>query len=284
MGLVMTILTLKRVHSEVFQSFPRIFPVLRRKPGISVSSTPIAVNNATADIAMWLMIGALRRITAPMISVKAAKWRGPNFELGHEPQNKVLGILGMGGIGTVRHLSRSLSLLALLNSLLTSPKELAQRALSFELNILYHNRSPLPASHPLSSHPRVSLVPFAQLLSQSDVLSLNLSLTPQTKHIISTKEFAAMKDGIVIINTARGALIDEEALVEALKSGKVWSAGLDVYENEPKIQKELLQMDNVVLLPHIGTGTVETQVRFPLLCLLDRSPSDQEMKYSKEKN
>jgi lactate dehydrogenase-like 2-hydroxyacid dehydrogenase len=92
------------------------------------------------------------------------------------------------------------------------------------------------------------------------VLSLNLALNPKTKHIIGKPEFDKMKDGIVIVNTARGALIDEAALVDALKSGKVWTAGLDVFEEEPKIHPGLLECENVVLLPHVGTGTFETQV------------------------
>lgn len=210
--------------------------------GISVANTPIAVNNATADIAMWLIIGALRRITAPLLSIRAGKWRGRN-ELGRDPQNKVLGILGMGGIGS----------------------ELAIRARSFGLKIIYHNRHELPPSHPLAGS--ATYVSFADLLAQSDIISLNLSLNANTRHIISSREFAVMKDGVMIINTARGALIDEKALVEALKSGKVWSAGLDVFEEEPVVQQELLENENVVLLPHVGTGTVETQAEMERLTL-----------------
>jgi glyoxylate reductase len=124
------------------------------------------------------------------------------------------------------------------------------------MKIVYHNRRPLPKSEAGDA----TYVSFDELLSKSDVISLNLSLNSSTRHIIGVPEFARMKDGVVLINTARGALIDEAALVSALQSGKVFSAGLDVYEDEPKVSRELLENENVVLLPHIGTATVETQV------------------------
>lgn len=131
------------------------------------------------------------------------------------------------------------------------------------MKIIYHNRNPLPAAQANGA----SYVSFDELLAQADVISLNLSLTAATKHIIGKPEFEKMKKGVIIINTARGALIDEAALVTALDSGKVYSAGLDVFEEEPKIHPGLLENDNVVLLPHIGTSTYETQVRFvALIC------------------
>ena len=104
-------------------------------------------------------------------------------------------------------------------------------------------------------------VSFEKLLSESDIISINVPLNAQTKHLIGAKEIAKMKDGVVIVNTARGALIDEAALVDALKSGKVWTVGLDVFEEEPKIHPGLLECENAVLLPHVGTATYETQVR-----------------------
>lgn len=132
------------------------------------------------------------------------------------------------------------------------------------MEIQYHNRNPLPESKAAGA----KYVSFDTLLSRSDVISLNLSLNASTRHIIGAKELARMKDGVIIINTARGALIDEAALVEALDSGKVFSAGLDVYEEEPKVHKGLLENSNVVLLPHIGTATYETQVSSRLLAVL----------------
>ncbi|KAM5453455.1 putative glyoxylate reductase [Microsporum audouinii] len=208
--------------------------------GIRVSSTPIAVNNATADITIFLMLGALRQAYVPISAIRAGQWQGKT-KLGHDPQMKVLGILGMGGIG----------------------REVARRAKVFGMRVIYHNRNRLsPALEEGASY-----VSFDQLLAQSDVLSLNLSLNASTRHIISHREFAKMKDGAVIVNTARGALIDEKALVSALKSGKVSSAGLDVYENEPSIEPELLGNPKVMLLPHIGTATYETQKEMEMLVL-----------------
>ncbi|KAF2868199.1 D-isomer specific 2-hydroxyacid dehydrogenase [Massariosphaeria phaeospora] len=202
------------------------------KRGISVSSTPIAVNNATADVALLLMLGALRNVTQAFQAVRQGKWRG-NFSLGHDPKDKVLGILGMGGIGSA----------------------VAHRAKAFGMKIQYHNRHQLPASEEEGA----KYVSFDELLKTSDVLSLNLALNPSTRHIIAKPQFDQMKDGIIIVNTARGPIMDEAALVDALKSGKVWTAGLDVFEEEPKIHPGLLEAENVVLLPHIGTATVETQ-------------------------
>jgi len=210
------------------------------KRGISVSSTPIAVDDATADVAIWLMLGALRNIKQPFQAVNAGKWRG-NFALGHDPKNKTLGILGMGGIGSA----------------------VAHRATAFGMKIQYHNRHQLPADKEKGA----KYVDFEELLKTSDVLSLNLALNPSTRHIIGKEQFEKMKDGVIIVNTARGALIDEAALVDALKSGKVWTCGLDVFEEEPKIHPGLLECENAVLLPHVGTGTFETQRDMELLVL-----------------
>lgn len=210
------------------------------KRGISVSSTPIAVDDATADVAIWLMLGALRNIKQSFMAVNAGKWRG-NFSLGHDPKKKVLGILGMGGIGSA----------------------VAHRAKAFGMEIQYHNRHQLPADKEQGA----KYVSFEELLKTSDVLSLNLALNPSTKHIIGKEQFEQMKDGVIIVNTARGPLIDEAALVDALKSGRVWTCGLDVFEEEPKIHPGLLECENAVLLPHVGTATFETQRDMELLVL-----------------
>lgn len=119
------------------------------------------------------------------------------------------------------------------------------------MKIIYHNRNRLPAELEGDAH----YVSFDELLAQSDVLSLNLALNAKTRHIISASEFAKMKDGVVIVNTARGALIKESDLVDALDSGKVSSAGLDVFEEEPKVHEGLLRNDKVFIVPHIGTNT-----------------------------
>lgn len=186
------------------------------------------------------MLGALRQITIPMIAIRDGQFRGKT-PIGHDPRGKVLGILGMGGIGTA----------------------MAKRARAFGMKIVYHNRSRL--SSQLEGD--ATYLTFEQLLAQSDVLSLNLSLTAQTRHIISAREFEKMKEGVVIVNTARGALINEKDLVKAIESNKVAAAGLDVFENEPAVERGLLNSSRVVLLPHIGTNTYQTQKDMELLAL-----------------
>ncbi|KAJ5294909.1 hypothetical protein N7508_009730 [Penicillium antarcticum] len=216
---------------------------------IAVSSTPVAVNDATADVGIFLMIGALRQAHVPIMTLREGKWQGPittngkqeRATLGHDPKGKILGILGMGGIG----------------------REMAIRAKAFGMKIQYHNRSRLPADLEAGA----TYVSFDELLANADVLSLNLALNASTRHIIGAAEFGKMKDGVVIVNTARGALIDEKALVAALESGKVRSAGLDVYESEPEIEPGLVSNPRVMLLPHIGTMTYETQKEMEILVL-----------------
>lgn len=209
---------------------------------IRVSNVPKAVDDATADTNMFLILGALRGFNTSMLALRAGHWRGaPAPPLGHDPQGKVLGILGMGGIG----------------------RNLMKKAAAFGMTTQYYNRSQL--SEELSGGAKY--VSFEELLKTSDVLSLNLPLNKNTRHIISTKEFELMKPGVVIVNTARGAVMDEATLVEALKKGQVWSAGLDVYEEEPKIHPGLIDNPHVLLLPHMGTWTVETQTKMENWCM-----------------
>ena len=140
---------------------------------------------------------------------------------------------------------------------------MATRARSFGMKVVYHNRSRLPTE----LEGDAEYLSFDELLARADIFSLNLALNAKTRHIISAKEFAKMKEGVVIVNTARGALINEKDLVQALGSGKVSSAGLDVYENEPAIEEGLVKNDKVFLLPHLGTNTHETQAEMELLVL-----------------
>ncbi|KAF2842297.1 hypothetical protein M501DRAFT_988535 [Patellaria atrata CBS 101060] len=202
---------------------------------ILVSNVPTAVDDATADVNVFLILGALRGFNTSMLALREGKWRGhPPPPLGHDPEGKTLGILGMGGIG--RNLKKKMD--------------------AFGMKTIYHNRSKL--SEELAGG--AEYVSFEELLQQSDVISLNLPLNKNTRHIISTHEFEKMKRGVVIVNTARGAVIDEAALVAALDSGHVFSCGLDVYENEPEVHPGLVANPNVLLVPHMGTWTVETQM------------------------
>ncbi|KAJ5496126.1 2-hydroxyacid dehydrogenase [Penicillium diatomitis] len=204
-----------------------------RNPPLLVSNTPTAVDDATADANMFLILGALRNFNAGMHSLRQGKWLGqPIPSFGHDPRGKTLGILGMGGIG----------------------RNMKAKAEAFGMKVIYHNRHQL--SDELAAG--AQYVTFDELMSSSDVLSLNLPLNKNTRHIISTAEFAKMKDGVVVVNTARGAVMDEAALVQALESGKVFSAGLDVFENEPEIHPGLLHNQRVILVPHMGTWTTET--------------------------
>ncbi|KAJ5203104.1 hypothetical protein N7449_005183 [Penicillium cf. viridicatum] len=225
-----------------------------RNPPIRVSNVPTAVDDATADVNMFLILGALRNFNAGMNALREGKWRGnPAPPLNHDPQGKVLGILGMGGIG----------------------RNLKKKAEAFGMKVIYHNRREL--SEEMSAG--AQYVSFDELLSTSDVVSLNLPLNvsdsqvqengacsdtkglkKNTRHIIGKAEFAKMKDGVVVVNTARGAVMDEAALVDALDSGKGFSAGLDVFEQEPQIHPGLLSNQNVIIVPHMGTWTSETML------------------------
>ncbi|KAI7930696.1 glyoxylate reductase [Pyricularia oryzae] len=206
--------------------------------GVRVSNTPSAVDDATADAGIFLMLGALRNFGPGMQSCRNGEWIGkPAPALGHDPRGKVLGILGMGGIG----------------------RNMAKKAAVFGMKIRYYNRTRLSAE--LEADCGAEYVDFDTLLVTSDVLSLNLPLNPKTRHTISHAEFAKMKTGVVVVNTARGAVMDEAALVAALDSGRVASAGLDVYEEEPKVHPGLLANHRCLLVPHMGTYTEETQTK-----------------------
>jgi glyoxylate reductase len=203
------------------------------KRGIQLSNTPDAVANATADTTIYLIIGALRNFGRLATELRRGNWCRTTPEA-HDPKGKVLGILGLGGIG----------------------RFVRDKAIPLGFSkIIYHNRRPLPKE--LAGV--AEYVSFDELLAQSDVLSLNLPLNANTRHTINAETLTKCKDGVVIVNTARGAVIDEDALVNAINSGKVSSVGLDVFENEPKIHPGLLANDNVLLLPHVGTHTVESR-------------------------
>ncbi len=208
------------------------------RKGIMVTNTPVTVVEPTAELAFGLLIGLVRRIgemdrrLRQRVPVKWAMMEN----LGSSLIGKKLGIFGMGNIG----------------------KAIAKRALASGMNIYYHNRNRLSpevekeyAAHYLSKE---------ELCQQADIISLNTPLSNETHHFISEKEFEAMKDGVFIINTARGAVIDEQNLIKYLKSGKVAGAGLDVFEKEPMIPDELLDMEQVVLTPHIGTAAYDIRV------------------------
>ncbi|EON95805.1 putative glyoxylate reductase protein [Phaeoacremonium minimum UCRPA7] len=176
-------------------------------------------------------------------AIREGQWRGES-PLGRDPNGLKLGILGMGGIGTAT----------------------AKRAAAFGFDIQYHSRSAIAGIKETIGAP-ARHVGFEELLRTSDVISVHVPLSESTKGLLSDPEFALMKPGVILVNTARGPIVDEDALVRNLESGKVWSAGLDVYENEPNVHPGLLKSSNVVLLPHIGTATVDTQKRMEVLVI-----------------
>ena len=208
-----------------------------RERAIRVTNTPQPVIEPTAELAFALMIDVARRVSEFDRKVRAGQATfGVMQNLSHSLYGKTLGILGMGRIG----------------------QALARRAKASGMTILYHNRHQLPDE--IEQKYEAQYVDFQTLLQDSDFLSLNLPYTPDVHHIIGKPELGMMKRSAFLINTARGAHVHEEALVEALKSGIIAGAALDVYEYEPSISTELLTLPNVVLSPHTGTGTWEGRI------------------------
>lgn len=214
-----------------------------RERGIRVTNTPQPVIEPTAELAFALMHDVARR-TAEFdrkLRMGNAEPFGVMNNLSHSLYGKTLGIIGMGRIG----------------------QALARRAVASGMRIIYHNRKPIPVSNlesGLLNPDTITYVSKEQLLRTADFVSLNLPYTPAVKHIIDAEALRMMKPTAYLINTARGAHVDEEALVKALKDGVIAGAAMDVYEHEPHISPALLELDNVVLSPHTGTGTWEGRI------------------------
>src|SRR4051812_42139621 len=205
--------------------------------GIAVTNTPGVLDDATADLTLALVLAVTRRLAEGDRLIRASRpWTwGMSFMLGSELRGKLLGIVGLGGIG----------------------RRVAERARAFGMEIAYHSRHPAPAG--VVAELEAGRMPLERLLESSDVLSLHCPLTPETHHLIGAAELAAMKPSAVLVNAARGPVVDERALAEALVQGEIAAAGLDVYEREPWVEPALLGLDNVVLTPHLGSATVETR-------------------------
>jgi glyoxylate reductase len=211
--------------------------------GILATNTPGVLTEATADIALGLILGATRRLGEGerlIRSGQAWKW-GMFFLLGSSLQGKTLGVVGMGGIGQAT----------------------ARRAKAFGMEIVYQSRSEIdPGTAAELGARRVDL---DELLAVSDVVSLHCPYGPATHHLIGAEQLAAMKDSAYLVNTARGPIVDEAALAAALREGQIAGAGLDVFENEPTVHPGLLELENVVLVPHLGSATVETRTAMAML-------------------
>lgn len=206
--------------------------------GIRVTNTPQPVIEPTAELAFALMISVARRVSEFDRSLRngTCEPMAVMNNLSHSLYGKTLGIIGLGRIG----------------------RALARRAVASGMQIIYHNRHRLPEA--IEAQYGARYVDFGSLLQDSDFVSLNLPYTPEVHHLIGKQELEMMKRSANLINTARGAHVDEQALVEALKSGIIAGAAMDVYEHEPQISPELLTLPNVVLSPHTGTGTWEGRI------------------------
>ena len=206
--------------------------------GIMVTNTPGVLSDATAELAWALVFAVARRVLEGDKFVREGKFRGwsPTLLLGMELSGKTLGVIGCGRIGT----------------------SFALKSKGLGMKVLYYNRSKRSVVEDALGAQKVDL---EYLLRNSDVVSIHLPLTPETYHLIGDTEFQLMKENAILVNTARGAIVEERALIDALKNRKLFGAGLDVYENEPEISPELLKLDNVVLLPHIGSATFKTRIK-----------------------
>jgi len=242
-------------HSEVFSSevTARLDPRLKiianhsvgvdhcdltalQSRGIVVTNTPDVLSDATAEIAMLLLLGAARGASAGDALVRSGDWTNwsPSFMVGHQVTGKRIGIVGMGKVGQV----------------------MARRARGFDMQGHYHNRHRLPADREANAtfHPSLD-----SLLSVSDYLSLHCPATEETRHLLNAEALGKLPDNAIVINTARGALIDESALLTAIEGGKIAAAGLDCFLTEPGGNPRFSQHRNIFMLPHIGSATFDTR-------------------------
>ncbi len=221
-----------RLISNYGVGYNNIDTAYAREKGIAVTNTPRSVCNPTAELAMALMLALARRVAECDRRIRTEKeslW-GTMKNLGASLENKTLGIVGMGNIG----------------------KNVARKAEAFGMRVIYYNRRT-----EVSGYRRV---PLDTLLQEADFVSLHTPLTTETRHLIGARELSLMKPTAMLINTARGAVIDETALADALKQKRIAGAALDVFENEPHVTDVLYRLDNVVLTPHVGTGTIDTRI------------------------
>ncbi len=212
---------------------------------IAVTNTPDVLTDTTADLTLALILAVARRIVEADRYVRAGKWIGwtPELMLGQDVYGKTLGIIGLGRIGAA----------------------VAKRAQGFAMKIIYTDIRRLPPA--VEAQHNLYFLPLRALLPEADFVTLHVPLTPETRHLIGAEELRLMKKGAFLINASRGPVVDEQALVEALQLGIIAGAGLDVFEEEPKVHPQLIQMENVVLLPHIGSATRATREKMSLVAV-----------------
>lgn len=235
-----------RILANYGVGFNHIDLTATRAHGITVTNTPDVLTNATADLAILLMQMLARRAGEGERLVRSGGWTGwrPTQLLGTDLEGKTLGIVGMGRIG----------------------REVARRAQTmWKMKVVYHSRSEPTATH--DSRLKAERVGLDELMGMADVVSLHVPATPETRHLIDARRLGLMKPSTFLVNTARGDVVDEQALVAALEAGRIAGAGLDVYEREPTVSSALLRMENVVLLPHLGSATREIRVAMGMRAL-----------------
>jgi lactate dehydrogenase-like 2-hydroxyacid dehydrogenase len=213
--------------------------------GVMVTNTPGVLDDTTADFTWCLLLAAARRIVEADKFLRAGKWKGWVFTyfMGQDVHGKTLGIVGLGRIG----------------------KGVARRARGFNMRVIYTDSQ--RADEATEREYGVMYVDKRTLLRESDFVSLHVPLTPETTHYVSHAEFALMKKSAILVNASRGPVVDEKALARALKEGRIAGAGLDVYEKEPKVERPLLGMKNVVLAPHIASSSIETRQKMAAMAV-----------------
>jgi len=214
-----------------------------RQKGVWVTNTPGVLHETTADLTWALILGIARQIVPADKYTRAGKFKGwqAKLFLGGDVYGKTLGVIGCGEIG----------------------KAVARRALGFNMRVLYHQRNRLPKE--VETQLGAEFVPLEDLLKQSDFVTPHVPLTDETGYMIGQEQFAMMKKTAYLIHTARGKVVDDRALVGALKAGELAGAALDVYENEPELTEGMTELDNLILLPHIGSASTDTRNRMALL-------------------
>jgi glyoxylate reductase len=212
---------------------------------IAATNTPDVLTDTTADLAFSLILGVARRIAEADRFVRAGKWVGwtPGLMIGSDVHGKTLGIVGLGRIGSA----------------------VARRGQGFNMKIVYNDIRRLDPA--IEQQHQLQFFPLRELLKTADFVTLHVPLAPDTKHLIGQKELQLMKKSAFLINASRGPVVDEKALVEALRSGSIAGAGLDVFEAEPKVTPELLKMENTLLVPHVGSATDETREKMALVAV-----------------
>lgn len=232
-----------KVISNMAVGYNNIDVAEASKRGIMVTNTPDVLTETTADLTFALLLATARRLVESSYFLRSGDWKtwSPMLLTGQDVYGATLGIIGMGRIG----------------------EAIARRAKGFDMKILYHNRNRRP-----EAEQRLGLT-FAgldQLLCQSDFVCIMTPYTPKTHHLIGKRELDLMKHSAVLINTARGGIVDEQALFDALVTKRIWAAGLDVFEQEPvPLDHPLLTLPNVVTLPHIGSASIETRIKMAML-------------------